>query len=95
MYNYDANEIGEELYSPTFGYPPQRIASYDVPLRGHITLTGLSGAGVLAPVHEQVSRAVGQQVEWQQESDYLQGLVGDGESLEWKKERRYTRVFGY
>lgn len=88
MFMDDTYEIGERYYSPPFGYPPQRIGSYDNILRGHITLTG---AGV-----DPVSKPVAKQKDWQEESLYLRGLAGDiGESHMVRKERRFNTVFGY
>lgn len=84
MFNADVREIGEELYSPPFGYPKQRIGNYDDVLRGHITLTGIPS-----------SKPVAQQRDWGEESTYLRGLAGIvGESLTEKKRRRFQRVFG-
>ena len=84
MFNNDVNEIGKELYSPSFGYPPQRIGGYDEILRGHITLTGVP-----------TSKPVAQQKDWFQGSLYLQGLVGSiGESHREKKARRFNEVYG-
>ncbi len=88
MFNSDFHKIGEDFYSPTFGYPAQRIGSYDVELNEHSTL---NGAGV-----DPYSKYVAPQKDWENKTRALSSSIGaHGESHCKKKQRKYNRVFGW
>lgn len=83
MFNLDTYDIGEQFYSPSFGYPPQRIGSYDVEIQERMTLNGLAESKTAAP-----------QMDWEEGSQYLAGVIGSaGEPVQSKKNRRYGRAY--
>jgi len=88
MYNSDFHQIGEEFYSPTFGYPAKRIRNYDMELNEHVTLNGLG--------HSPYSKRVAPQKGWENRTMARSRSLGShGESHANKKMRKYARVFGW
>lgn len=88
MFNSDFQQIGDDFYSPTFGYPAQRIRNYDMELIEHVTLNGLG--------QSPYSKRVAPQKDWENRTMALSGSIGShGESHANKKLRKYSRVFNW